>query len=75
MEASRRIVTLSDQLIHYENQYMKLKVIIDELEPKYGKLKKAFDELIELSAEYRDRLGYDDNSDFYYDQYNKAGLL
>lgn len=54
---------------------MKLKVIIDELEPKYGKLKKAFDELIELSAEYRDRLGYDDNSDFYYDQYNKAGLL
>lgn len=75
MEASRRIVTLSDQLIQSENLHMKLKVMLDELEPKYGKLKIAFDELIALSIEYRERLGYNDSSDFEYDQYEKAGLL
>ena len=75
MEASRRIVTLSDLLIESENQHMRLKVILDELEPRYGKLKKAFDELIALTTEYREKLGYDDHSDFEYDQYEKAGLL
>ena len=75
MEASRRVTILSDQMIEVENQNMKLKVLISELEPRYGKLKKAFDELVAMAIEYREKMGYDDHGDFEYDQYEKAGLL
>ncbi len=75
MEASRRLTILSDQMIEVENQNMKLKVLISELEPRYGKLKKAFDELIEITLEYREKMGYSDHGDFEYEWYEKAGLL
>lgn len=75
MEASRRLTVLSDQLIESENQNAKLKVLIAELEPSFGTLKKAFDELIELTEEYREKLGYNQGRDFQYEWYEKAGLL
>lgn len=75
MEASRRLTVLSDQLIQFENENAKLKVMIAELEPSYGTLKKAFDELMELTAEYREKLGYNQGSDFEYEWYERAGLL
>jgi hypothetical protein len=75
MEASRRLTVLSDQLIASENENAKLKVMIAELEPSFGTLKKAFDELLELTKEYREKLGYNDSSDFEYDWYEKSGLL
>jgi predicted nuclease with TOPRIM domain len=75
MEASRRLTILSDQMIEVENQNMKLKVLLGELEPRYGKLKKAFDELIEITLEYREKMGYSDYGDFEYEWYEKAGLL
>jgi hypothetical protein len=75
MEASRRLTVLSDQLIASENQNAKMKVMIAELEPSFGTLKKAFDELMELTAEYREKLGYNQGQDFEYEWYEKAGLL
>jgi len=75
MEASRRLTVLSDQLIESENQNAKLKVFISELEPRYIALKRTFDELIELTAEYREKLGYNQGQDFEYEWYEKAGLF
>jgi hypothetical protein len=58
-----------------KNQNEKLLVELEELERKYTALHGTFLELLELSIEYRDRMGYDANGDFEYDQLERAKLL
>ena len=58
-----------------KNQNEKLLVELEELERKYTALHKTFLSLLELTIEYRDRMGYDANRDFEYDQLEKAKLL
>lgn len=58
-----------------KNQNEKLLVELEELERKYTALHKTFLSLLELTIEYRDRMGYDANMDFEYDQLERAKLL
>ena len=58
-----------------KNQNEKLLVELEELERKYNALHYTFLELLELSIEYRERMGYDANGDFEYDQLERAKLL
>lgn len=58
-----------------KNQNEKLLVELEELERKYAALHSTFLPLLELTIEYRDRMGYDANGDFEYDQLEKAKLL
>jgi hypothetical protein len=50
-------------------------VELEELERKYNAFHKAFLNLLELSLEYRERMGLETNRDFEYDQLEKAKLL
>ncbi len=71
----RELILLEGRLIKLQNEYTKCSVLLDELEPKFYKTSKAFKELLELTLEYRERLGYVDNSEFEYEYFEKAGLL
>ena len=58
-----------------KNQNEKLLVELEELERKYNAMHKTFLSLLELTLEYRERMGLDTNRDFEYDQLEKAKLL
>lgn len=71
----REIILLEGRLIKLNNSSEKNAVLIKEIEPKFIQTRKAFSELLELTLEYRERLGYVDNADFEYEFCEKAGLL
>lgn len=58
-----------------KNQNEKLLVELEELERKYTALHSTFIDLLELAIEYRDRMGFEANGDFEYDQLERAKLL
>jgi len=58
-----------------KNQNEKLLVELEELERKYNAMHKTFLELLELTLEYRERMGLETNRDFEYDQLERAKLL
>lgn len=58
-----------------KNQNEKLLVELEELERKYNAVHKTFLELLELTLDYRDRMGLETNRDFEYDQLERAKLL
>lgn len=58
-----------------KNQNEKLLVELEELERKYNAMHKTFLELLELTLDYRERMGLETNRDFEYDQLERAKLL
>jgi hypothetical protein len=58
-----------------KNQNEKLLVELEELERKYNAMHKTFLELLELTLEYRERMGFDPDMDFEYDHLERAKLL
>ena len=72
---SKSIKDALNENIVLSNQNEKLLVELEELERKYNALHKAFLNLLELSLEYRERMGLETNRDFEYDQLEKAKLL
>jgi hypothetical protein len=58
-----------------KNQNEKLLVELEELERKYNALHKTFLELLELTLDYRERMGLETDRDFEYDQLERAKLL
>jgi hypothetical protein len=72
---SKSIKDALNENIVLSNQNEKLLVELEELERKYNALHKTFLNLLELSLEYRERMGIETNRDFEYDQLEKAKLL
>jgi len=72
---SKSIKDALNENIVLSNQNEKLLVELEELERKYNALHKTFLNLLELSLEYRERMGLETNRDFEYDQLEKAKLL
>ena len=58
-----------------KNQNEKLLVELEELERKYNAMHKTFLELLELTLDYRERMGLETNRDFEYDMLERAKLL
>jgi hypothetical protein len=58
-----------------KNQNEKLLVELEELERKYNAMHKTFLDLLELTLEYRERMGLETDRDFEYDQLERAKLL
>jgi len=58
-----------------KNQNEKLLVELEELERKYNAMHKTFLDLLELTLEYRGRMGLETDRDFEYDQLERAKLL
>ena len=58
-----------------KNQNEKLLVELEELERKYNAMHKTFLELLELTLDYRERMGLETDRDFEYDQLERAKLL
>jgi adenine-specific DNA methylase len=72
---SKSIKDALNENIVLSNQNEKLLVELEELERKYNALHKTFLNLLEISLEYRERMGIETNRDFEYDQLEKAKLL
>jgi hypothetical protein len=72
---SKSIKDALNENIVLSNQNEKLLVELEELERKYNALHKTFLNLLEMSLEYRERMGIETNRDFEYDQLEKAKLL
>jgi hypothetical protein len=58
-----------------KNQNEKLLVELEELERKYNAMHKTFLDLLELTLDYRERMGLETDRDFEYDQLERAKLL
>jgi hypothetical protein len=61
------LIKMTDEMVKYRTLY-------EENAHRYSKLLKGFNELIEESEEYRNRLGMDSNN-WKYDVIERAGLL
>lgn len=66
---------LETQNILLSNQNEKLLVELEEIHIKYNAMHKTFLELLEITLEYRERMGLETNRDFEYDYLEKAKLL
>ena len=56
------------------NNNLLLRATNQELEKSYGKLRNAFNELLDLHVELRTKVGIDLNDDFIYEWVERAGL-
>jgi len=56
------------------NDNLLLRATNQELEKSYGKLRNAFNELLDLHVELRTKVGLDINDDFTYEWVERAGL-
>lgn len=72
---SKELIALSNKLIVVQDQLEKALVELEDMNRQYKPLRKAFEELVEETLEYRERLRYNDEENWRYDQYDKANLL
>lgn len=72
---NRELVSMSDKLIKVTDQLERALVELMLMKERYEPLKKTFDELIEETLEYREKLKYRDEENWLYDKYEKANLL
>lgn len=72
---NKELVAMSNKLIMVQDQLEKALVELGEMEKRYIPLKNAFEDLVEETLEYRERLRYNDEENWRYDQYQKANLL
>ena len=56
------------------NDNLLLRATNQELEKSYGKLRNAFNELLDLHVELRTKVGIDINDDFIYEWVERSGL-
>jgi archaellum component FlaC len=72
---NKELVLISDKLIKVSDQLERALVELELMRERYEPLKKTFEELIEESLEYRERLRYSDEENWRYNKYEKANLL
>lgn len=72
---SKELIALSNKLIVVQDHLERALVELEEMNRQYKPLRKAFEELVEETLEYRERLRYNDEENWRYDQYDKANLL
>lgn len=72
---SRELLAMSNKLIQTQDHLERALVELESMKQRYNPLKKTFEELIEETLEYRERLRYQDEENWRYDKYEKANLL
>jgi archaellum component FlaC len=72
---SRELLAMSSKLISTQDQLERALVELELMKERYEPLKKTFEDLIEETLEYRERLRYNDEESWRYDKYEKANLL
>lgn len=72
---SRELLAMSNKLIQTQDHLERALVELELMKQRYNPLKKTFEELIEETLEYRERLRYQDEENWRYDKYEKANLL
>jgi hypothetical protein len=72
---SRELLAMSTKLISTQDQLERALVELELMKERYEPLKKTFEDLIEETLEYRERLRYNDEENWRYDKYEKANLL
>jgi archaellum component FlaC len=72
---NKELVTMSDKLIKISDQLERALVELELMKERYEPLKKTFDEVLQETLEYREKLQYRDEENWLYDKYEKANLL
>ncbi len=72
---NKELVEMSDKLIQVSNQLERALVDLELMSERYEPLKKTFDEVLQETLEYREKLQYRDEENWLYDKYQKANLL
>jgi archaellum component FlaC len=72
---NKELVAMSDKLIKVSDQLERALVELELMKERYEPLKKTFDEVLQETLEYREKLQYKDEENWLYDKYEKANLL
>jgi archaellum component FlaC len=72
---NKELIEMSDELIKVSNQLERALVDLELMSERYEPLKKTFDEVLQETLEYREKLQYRDEENWLYDKYQKANLL
>lgn len=72
---NKELLEMSDKLIQVSNQLERALVDLELMSERYEPLKKTFDEVLQETLEYREKLQYRDEENWMYDKYQKANLL
>lgn len=64
-----------NDMMKLRDEMFKYRIMYEEMNHRYNKLKKCFESTLEETMEYRNVLGYEDNRDWRYDKYEQSGLL
>ena len=72
---NKELIEMSDELIKVSNQLERVLVDLELMSERYEPLKKTFDEVLQETLEYREKLQYRDEENWLYDKYQKANLL
>jgi archaellum component FlaC len=72
---NKELIEMSDELIKVSNQLERALVDLELMSERYEPLKKTFDEVLQETLEYREKLQYRDEENWLYDKYEKANLL
>jgi archaellum component FlaC len=72
---NKELVAMSDKLIKVSDQLERALVELELMKERYEPLKKTFDEVLQETLEYREKLQYRDEENWLYDKYEKANLL
>jgi archaellum component FlaC len=72
---NKELVAMSDKLIKVSDHLERALVELELMKERYEPLKKTFDEVLQETLEYREKLQYRDEENWLYDKYEKANLL
>ena len=72
---NKELVAMSYKLIKVSDQLERALVELELMKERYEPLKKTFDEVLQETLEYREKLQYRDEENWLYDKYEKANLL
>jgi archaellum component FlaC len=72
---NKELVAMSDKLIKVSDHLERALVELELMKERYEPLKKTFDEVLQETLEYREKLQYKDEENWLYDKYEKANLL
>jgi len=72
---NKELIEMSDKLIKVSNQLERALVDLELMRERYEPLKKTFEEVLQETLEYREKLQYRDEESWLYDKYEKANLL
>ena len=72
---NKELVAMSDKLIKVSDHLERALVELELMKERYEPLKKTFDEVLQETLEYREKLQYKVEENWLYDKYEKANLL